>query len=112
MGLGLGGNSEGKNQVVLDVFLDRKTHKALVEYCRQSKFDLATGFVKAAERGMKFFRAAYYKEMKQDYLLIKEQAEEYERDNKTLRQLIEENERFQDILNALQAKNKGKENEP
>jgi len=63
-------------------------------------------------RGMKFFRAAYYKEMKQDYLLIKEQAEEYERDNKTLRQLIEENERFQDILNALQAKNKGKENEP
>ena len=61
---------------------------------------------------MKFFRAAYYKEMKQDYLLIKEQAEEYERDNKTLRQLIEENERFQDILNALQAKNKGKENEP
>jgi hypothetical protein len=37
---------------------------------------------------MKFFRAVYYKEMKQDYSLIKEQAEEYERDNKLLRQHI------------------------
>ena len=111
MRLGLGGDSEEKDHVVLDVFLDRKTHKSLVEYCRQNKFDLATGFVKAAERGMMFFRAAYYKEMKQDYLLLKEQAEEYERDNKALRQLIEENERFQQTLNTLQAKNKDKENE-
>jgi predicted nuclease with TOPRIM domain len=85
--------------------LDRKTHKSLVEYCRQNKFDLATAFVKAAERGMMFFRAVYYKEVKQDYLPFKEQAEEYERDNRALRQLIEENERFQQILNALQAEN-------
>jgi hypothetical protein len=42
--------------------------------------------------------------MKQDYLLIKEQAEEYERDNKLLRQLVDENERFRQILNACQLK--------
>jgi cell shape-determining protein MreC len=108
MGLGLSGNPKGKDLVVLDVFLDRKTHKLLVEYCRQNKFDLATGFVKAAERGMKFFRAVYYKEMKQDYLLIKEQAEEYERDNKLLRQLVDENERFRQILNVCLTQGKGK----
>jgi len=108
MRLGLGRNPKGKDRVVLDVFLDRKTHKSLVEYCRQNKFDLATGFVKATERGMKFFRAAYYKEMKQDYLLIKELAEEYERDNKLLRQLVDENERFRQILNVCLTQGKWK----
>jgi predicted nuclease with TOPRIM domain len=82
-----------------------------MEYCKQNKFDLATGFVKATERGMKFFRAVYYKEMKQDYLLIKEQAEEYERDNKLLRQLVDENERFRQILNACPTQNKEIEDE-
>jgi predicted AlkP superfamily phosphohydrolase/phosphomutase len=108
MGLGLGGNSEGKNQVVLEVFLDRNTHKLLLEYCKQNQFDLATGFVKATERGMKFFRVVYYKEMKQDYSLIKEQAEEYERDNKLLRQLVDENERLRQILKTCLPRGKRK----
>jgi cell shape-determining protein MreC len=108
MRLNLNGNSEGKDQVILDVFLDRKTHESLVEYCRSNSFDSATGFVKAVERGMKFFRAAYYKEMKQDYVLLKEQAAEYERDNKALRQLVDENERFKQILNAHQIQKDGK----
>jgi nuclear transport factor 2 (NTF2) superfamily protein len=106
MRLSLSGNPKGKDRVALDVFFDRKTHKLLLEYCKQNQFDLATGFVKAAERGMRFFRAVYYKEMKQDYLLIKEQAEEYERDNKLLRQLVDENERFRQILNACPTQNK------
>lgn len=108
MGFGSGKNLEGKEQVVLDVFLDRKTHELLMEYCKRNQFDLATGFVKAAERGMKFFRAVYYKEMKQDYLLIKEQAEEYEKDNKLLRQLVDENKRFKQILDHVQLINKDK----
>jgi len=108
MKLGLERDSKGKDRVILDVFLDRKTHESLVEYCRRNNFDLATGFVKAAERGMKFFRAAYYKEMKQDYMLLKEQAAEYERDNKALRQLVDENERFKQILVAHQIQKEGK----
>jgi len=104
MRLGLSRDPKEKDRVALDVFLDRKTHKLLLEYCKQNQFDLATGFVKATERGMRFFRAVYYKEMKQDYLLIKERAEEYERDNKLLRRLVDENERFRQILNACQLK--------
>jgi len=106
MGLGSGKNLEGKERVVLDVFLDRKTHELFIKYCKRNRFDLATGFVKAAERGMKFFRAVYYKEMKQDYLLIKEQAEEYEKDNNLLRQLVDENKRFRQILDACSTHNK------
>jgi len=111
MRLGLSRNLEGKDRVVLDVFLDRQTHKLLIEYCKKNKFDLASGFVKAAERGMRFFRAVYYREMKQDYLLIKEQAGEYERDNKLLRQFVDENERFRQILDACSTQNKELENE-
>lgn len=111
MRLGLVKVSEEKDCVILDVFLDKKTHKLLVEYCRKNKFDLATGFVKSAVRGMKFFRAIHYKETKQDYLLLKEQAEEYERDNKLLRQLVDENERFKQILNMCSAQTEGKEDE-
>jgi cell shape-determining protein MreC len=107
MGLGLSGNPEEKDQVVLDVFLDKKTYESLVEYCRQNKCALAAGFVKVAERGMRFFRAVYYKEMKQDYLLLKEQAEEYERDNKMLVQLVDENERFKRLLNVQLDQNEG-----
>lgn len=108
MRLNLEGGSEGKNRVIFDLFLDRNTHESLVKYCRRNNFDLVTGFVKAAERGMKFFRAAYYKEMKQDYALLKEQAAEYERDNKALRQLVDENERFKQILNTHQIQKDGK----
>jgi nuclear transport factor 2 (NTF2) superfamily protein len=111
MRLSLSENPKGKDRVALDVFLDRKTHKLLIDYCKQNQFDLAKGFVKATERGMRFFRAVYYKEMKQDYLLIKEQAEEYERDNKLLGQLVDENERFRQILNACPTQNKEIEDE-
>lgn len=111
MKLGLSRGSKGKDQTVLDVFLDRKTHKLLIEYCEKNKFDLATGFVKAVERGMKFFRAVYYKETKQNYLQIKKQAEEYENDNKLLRQLVDENERFKQILSMCLSNGKRKENE-
>lgn len=95
-----------KDQVILQVFLDRKTHESLVEFCRRNSFDLSTGFVKAAERGMKFFRAVYYREMKLDYLRVKKQAEEYERDNNALRKLKEENEKFRQMLNALPLENR------
>lgn len=106
MKLELSKDPKGKDQIVLDVFLDRKTYELLMDYCKQNRFDLATGFVKATERGMKFFRAVYYREMKQDYLQIKEQAEEYERDNKLLRQLVDENERFRQILDACSTQKK------
>jgi len=95
------------NQVILDVFLDRITHEKLVEYCRKNSFVLSTGFVKATERGMRFFRAVYYKEMKQDYVLLKKLAEEYENDSRALRQLEEENQTLRQILNAHQCKSKG-----
>jgi hypothetical protein len=100
-------DSKRKDQVILDVFLDRPTHESLVEYCRRNSFDLSTAFIKATERGMRFFRAVYYKEMKQDYLLLKKQAEEYENDNRALRELKEENQRLRQILNAHQCKSKG-----
>lgn len=100
-------NSKEKNQVILDVFMDRNTHEKLVEYCRKNSFELSTGFIKATERGMRFFRAIYYKEMKQDYLLLKKQAKEYENDNRALRQLEEENQTFRQILNAHQCQSKG-----
>jgi hypothetical protein len=96
-----------KKQVILDVFLDRRTHESLVEYCRKNSLDLSTGFVKATERGMRFFRAVYYKEMKQDYVLLKKLAEEYENDSRALRQLEEENQTLRQILNAHQCKSKG-----
>lgn len=89
--------SEKRNQVLLQVFLDRRTHDSLVEFCKKNGFDLSIGFVKAAERGMRFFRAIYYREIKQDYLLLKKQAEEYENDNKTLRKLEEENRIFRQM---------------
>ncbi|MEM2112157.1 MAG: hypothetical protein QXX08_09845 [Candidatus Bathyarchaeia archaeon] len=111
MKLGLSRDAKERDQIILDIFLDRQTRKLLIEYCKKNKFDLATGFVKAAERGMKFFRAVYYREMKQDYLLVKEQAEEYERDNKLLRQLVDENERFRQILDACSTQNKEIEDE-
>lgn len=100
-------DSKRKDQVVLDVFLDRCTHELLVEYCRKNSLDLSTGFIKATERGMRFFRAVYYKEMKQDYLLLTKQAKEYENDNRALRQLEEENQTLRQILNAHQCKGKG-----
>ncbi|MEM4704107.1 MAG: hypothetical protein QXJ02_03470 [Candidatus Bathyarchaeia archaeon] len=108
MKLSLSGERKRKDQIALDVFLDRQTHKLLMEYCSKNKLDLATGFVKATERGMKFFRAVYYREMKQDYLLVKEQAEEYEKDNKLLRQLVDENEKFRKILNTYLPRGKRK----
>ena len=100
-------NSKEKDQVILDVFLDRNTHESLVECCRRNSFDLSTGFIKATERGMRFFRAVYYREMKQDYLLLKKQAEEYENDNRALRELKEENQKLGQISNARQCKSKG-----
>jgi hypothetical protein len=100
-------DSNRKDQVILDVFLDRPTHESLVEYCRRNSFDLSTGFIKATERGMRFFRAVYYKELKQDYVLLKKQAKEYENDNRALRQLEEENRRLRQILNAHQCKSRG-----
>lgn len=105
--LDLSENSKEKNRVILEVFLDRNTHGSLVEYCRRNSFDLSTGFIKATERGMRFFRAVYYREMKQDYLLLKKQAEEYENDNRALRELKEENQRLKQMLNAHQCKSKG-----
>ena len=105
--LDLSENSKENNQVILDVFLDRNTHEKLVEYCRKNSFDLSTGFIRATERGMRFFRAIYYKEMKQDYLLLKKQAKEYENDNRALRQLEEENQTLRQIMNAHQCKSKG-----
>jgi len=90
--------------VLLDVFLDRDTQEKLVEYCRKNSFDLSTGFVKATERGMRFFRAVYYKEMKQDYLLLKKLAEGYENDSRALKQLEKENQTLRQILNAHQRK--------
>jgi hypothetical protein len=96
-----------KNQVILDVFLDRNTHEKLVEYCRKNSFDLSTGFVKATMRGMRFFRAVYYKEMKQDYVLLKKLAEIYENDNRALGQLEEENQTLRQMLNAHECKSKG-----
>jgi len=107
MRLDLGENSKEKNQVILDVFLDRNTHESLVEYCRRNSVDLSTGFIKATERGMRFFRAVYYREMKQDYLLLKKQAIEYEDDNRILRKLMEENQTLRQILNAHQCKSEG-----
>jgi len=107
MRLDLDKNSKEKSQVILDVFLDRNTHESLVEYCRKNSVDLSTGFIKATERGMRFFRAVYYREMKQNYLLLKKQAEEYEDDNRALRQLMEENQTLRQILNAHQCKRKG-----
>ena len=107
MRLDLGENSKEKNQVILDVFLDRNTHESLVEYCRRNSVDLSTGFIKATERGMRFFRAVYYREMKQNYLLLKKQAEEYEDDNRILRKLMEENQTLRQILNAHQCKSEG-----
>jgi hypothetical protein len=107
MRLDLGENSKEKNQVILDVFLDRNTHESLVEYCRRNSVDLSTGFIKAAERGMRFFRAVCFREMKQDYLLLKKQAEEYEDDNRILRKLMEENQTLRRILNAHQCKSEG-----
>jgi len=105
--LDLSENSKERNQVILDVFLDRNTHESLVEYCRRNSVDLSMGFIKATERGMRFFRAVYYREMKQDYLLLKKQAEEYENDNRALRELMEENQTLRQILNAHQCKSKG-----
>jgi hypothetical protein len=96
-----------KNQVILDVFLDRRTHEKLAEYCRKNSFDLSTGFIKATERGMRFFRAVYYKEMKQDYVLLKKLAAEYENDSRALEQLEEENQTLRQILNAHECKSKG-----
>jgi hypothetical protein len=96
-----------EKQVILEVFLDRNTNEKLVEYCRKNSFDLSTGFVKATERGMRFFRAVYYKEMKQDYVLLKKLAEEYENDSKALKQLEEENHALRQILNAHECKSKG-----
>jgi len=107
MRLDLGENSKEKNQVILDVFLDRNTHESLVEYCRRNSVDLSTGFIKATERGMRFFRAVYYREMKQNYLLLKKQAIEYEDDNRILRKLMEENQTLRQILNAHQCKSEG-----
>jgi hypothetical protein len=107
MRLDLGENSKERNQVILDVFLDRNTHESLVEYCRRNSVDLSAGFIKATERGMRFFRAVYYREMKQDYLLLKKQAEEYEDDNRILRKLMEENQTLRQILNAHQCKSEG-----
>ena len=96
--------SEKKNQVLLQVFLDRRTHDSLVEFCKKNGFDLSIGFVKAAERGMRFFRAVYYREIKQDYLLLKKQAEEYESDNKVLKQLVEENQVFRQMRDGHHCK--------
>ena len=96
-----------EKQVILDVFLDRNTHEKLLEYCRKNSFDLSTGFIIATERGMRFFRAVYYKEMKQDYVLLKKLAAEYENDSRALRHLEEENQTLRQILNAHQCKTKG-----
>jgi cell shape-determining protein MreC len=103
----LSNDSKRKDQVILDVFLDNSTHESFLQYCRRNTFDLSTGFIKATERGMRFFRAAYYKELKQNYLLVKRQAEEYENDNKALKQLEEENQTLRQILNAHKCKSKG-----
>jgi len=107
MRLDLGENSKEKSQVILGVFLDRNTHELLVEYCRKNSVDLSTGFIKATEKGMRFFRAVCFREMKHNYLLLKKQAEEYEDDNRALRQLMEENQTLKQILNSRQCKKKG-----
>jgi hypothetical protein len=96
-----------EKQVILEVFLDRNTNEKLVEYCRKNSSDLSTGFIKATERGMKFFRASYYKELKQNYVLLKRQAKEYENDNKELRQLEEENQTLRQIMNAHHGTSEG-----
>jgi hypothetical protein len=93
-----------EDNVILEVFLDRCTYESLVEYCRKRSFDTSTGFAKAVERGMKFFRAAYYREIKQDYLLRKKQAEEFENDNRALKKLEQENQAFRKMLNGQDAK--------
>jgi hypothetical protein len=73
MSKGLSKDSKRKDQIIPNVFLDRRTHESLVEYCRRNSFYLSTGFIKATERGMRFFRAVYHQKMKQDYLLLKKQ---------------------------------------
>lgn len=89
-----------EKQVILEVFLDRNTNEEFVEYCRKNSLDLSTGFIKATERGMRFFRTIYYKELKQNYVLLKKQAKEYENDNRELRELEEENQTLRQIINA------------
>jgi hypothetical protein len=100
MKLSLSKRSMEKENVAMEVFLDEKTPQKLLQYCRTNNFDLATGFVRVAERGMKFFRTVEYKEMKEDYFRLKKQGEVYAKDNKEMRHLIEENKRFQHILNT------------
>ena len=104
-------NSKMEDHIILDVYLNERTYQMLLEYCKRNSLDLATGFARAVERGMKFFRATRYNEMKRDYLRLKKQAEEYARDNKVLRNLVEGNERFRQILNTTMSDSKGKGHE-
>ena len=96
--------------VTIDVFVDHATYDKFRAYTAENGLDESTALIQVLERGMNNYWLQDFKQLKQNYLPMKNLFEEYKRDNETLKALEKQNEQLQKILEkkGRQKKNSNK----
>jgi hypothetical protein len=97
-----------KNNVkdeIINVFLDIHTYNKFKSFVSTNNLDEASAFVKVLERGMDNYWLEVFKQLKDDYHLMKNIYKDYNKDNEILKLLEKQNDYLKKILTEYETKN-------
>jgi len=83
-----------ETSVIINVFLDRSTYDRFRAYIAKNNLDESNTLISVLERGMTNYWLQEFKQLKQDYHLMREISEEYKKDNETLKALEQQSEQL------------------
>jgi len=84
--------------VILDAFIDHATCDKFVDYCKKKNLSESDALVDILERGMANYWLQEFKHLKLDYMHIEKLFTEFEKDNKILKALMQQNEQLRKIM--------------
>ncbi|MCW4047361.1 MAG: hypothetical protein NWE99_07360 [Candidatus Bathyarchaeota archaeon] len=93
------GKTKTKNEfVTIDLFLDPEIFEEFKLYQAKNKLDESDALTNVLQRGIANYWLLEYKQLKENYRLIKRLLYKYEKDNAIFKKLSQENEKLKAIL--------------
>lgn len=90
--------------VVLDAFIDHATYDKFVAYRKKNNLSETDALADILKRGMTNYWLQEFKHLKLDYTHIEKLFTEFEKDNKILKALMQQNEQLRKILTEKRSK--------